>query len=163
MGLAKCLAHGLRLAYVVGPSAAETERVFAPARRLSYWAPAPLSAAIATRWIADGSAGQICAAIREENEFRLAIARRHLAGADLVGSAGSMHVWLRLPATLDRHALTEELARRHVRVRPAELFAVDAAPPPNAIRLSLSSPPERTDAERGLAILAAALGLPNPA
>jgi DNA-binding transcriptional MocR family regulator len=161
MGLAKCLAHGLRLAYVVGPSAAETERVFGPASRLSFWAPSPLSAAIATCWIGDGTAASLSAAIRAENDSRFAIARSYLAGLDLAGAAGSMHVWLRLPETVDRHRLAAILAGQGVLVRPAELFALAGGEVPNAIRLSLSSPIERIEVERGLAVIASVLGQPR--
>ncbi|CCV03065.1 hypothetical protein MESS2_1000079 [Mesorhizobium metallidurans STM 2683] len=58
-----------------------------------------------------------------------------------------MHVWLRLSAAHDRHAFAASLKNRQVLVRPAT-FAVDDTPPPNAVRLSLSSPLERGDRVR---------------
>lgn len=161
MGLTKCIAHGLRLAYIVGPSAAETERVIGPARRLSFWAPTSLTAAIASRWIGDGTAEEICTAIRQESAKREQLASSILAGADLVSKPGAMHVWLRLGAGYDRHAFAASLKSRQVLVRPAELFAVDDTPPPNAVRLSLSSPLDRDNVERGLRIIAANLDRPK--
>lgn len=161
MGLTKCIAHGMRLAYIVGPSAADLERVLGPARRLSYWAPNPLTTAMVSRWIMDGTADEICAAIRHESHARERLARQILDGSDLVSKPGAMHVWLRLGASRDRHEFADELKRRGVLVRPAELFAVDDTSVPNAVRLSLSSPLDRGDMERGLRIVASVLDPPR--
>ncbi|QND52072.1 PLP-dependent aminotransferase family protein [Phyllobacterium sp. 628] len=159
MGLTKCLAHGLRMAYVVAPSATEMESVFGPARRLSFWAPAALSAAIATYWIEQGTAEAICAAIRDESRERVQLARRILDGADLAATSEALHVWLRLDASRDRHDFVASLERQGVLVRPSDLFAVDGDPPENAVRLSLSSPPSRAEVECGLRTVASTLGL----
>ncbi|MFA1624907.1 PLP-dependent aminotransferase family protein [Rhizobium mongolense] len=161
MGLTKCIAHGLRLAYIVGPSPAATERVMGPARRLSFWAPTSLTAAIASRWINDGTADEICTAIREENAKREELASSFLSDTDLVSKPGAMHVWLRLGTEHDRHGFAATLKEQQVLVRPAELFAVDDVPLPNAVRLSLSSPLDRNDVERGLRIIAANLKQPQ--
>ncbi|SJM32447.1 hypothetical protein BQ8482_290042 [Mesorhizobium delmotii] len=50
----------------LGPSLAETERVICPASRLSFWAPTSLTAAIASRWIGNGTADEICRTIQQE-------------------------------------------------------------------------------------------------
>lgn len=157
MGLTKCIAQGLRLAYIVGPSLADTQQVMGPASRLSFWAPNPLTTAIATRWIIDGTAEEICTAIRHESSKREELASSVLSEADLVSKPGAMHVWLRLSPAKDRHQLTASLKHKGVAVRPAELFAVDDTPVPNAVRLSLSSPLERSQVEHGLQIIATAL------
>ncbi|MGZ9724159.1 aminotransferase-like domain-containing protein [Rhizobium miluonense] len=159
MGLTKCVAQGLRLAYVAGPSVADTQRVIGPAHKLSFWAPNPLTTAIATRWIGDGTAEEICTAIRHESKKREELASSLLSGADLVSKPGAMHVWLRLPPEQDRHQLVASLKDKGVAIRPAELFAVDDTPVPNAVRLSLSSPLDRSHVEQGLRIIAAALKL----
>lgn len=154
MGLTKCLAHGMRLAFVIGPSAADLQRVTAPWSKLSYWSPQPLAAAVTTGWINDGTANEICAAIIAESMARQKLAARYLAGADFRAKATGLHLWLRLPAHIDRHDLVMQLRRHGVLVRPSDLFAVDDTPPPNAVRLSLSSPLHRADVERGLEIVA---------
>lgn len=159
MGLTKCLSHGLRLAYLAGPSAPEIDRVIGPARRLSHWFPNPLTAAVVSRWIADGSANEICDAIRRESEARQRLAADLLDGADVVTKPGAMHLWLRLPSGTDRREFAAALERQGVLVRPAELFAVDDVPPENAVRLSLSSPLDRSAVQRGLRIVAQTLGL----
>lgn len=159
MGLTKCVAQGLRLAYVVGPSEADTQQVIGPARKLSFWAPNPLTTAIASGWINNGTAEEICTAIHNESTKREELASSLLSGADLVSKPGAMHVWLRLPSEQDRHQLTASLKDKGVAVRPAELFAVDDTPVPNAVRLSLSSPLDRSQVEQGLRLIATALNL----
>jgi len=160
MGLTKCLAHGMRMAYMVGPSADDLQRITAPWAKLSYWSPQPLAAAVTTSWINDGTADAICTAIIEESVERQKLAARLLVGADIVAKPTGLHLWLRLPRDIDRSMLAEALKQDGVLVRPSDLFAVDDAPPPNAVRLSLSSPLHRNDVERGLAIVKAALNRP---
>ena len=110
-----------------------------------------------TRWIETGSAEQICSAIREEAIIRQTLAAEILAGADIASPRGAMHLWLRLPDRIGRHDFAARLEQRGVLVRTSELFAVDERPCPNAVRISLSSPLQREDVARGVAIVGAAL------
>lgn len=153
MGLTKCLAHGMRVAYVVGPSAAELKRVVDPWMKLSYWAPQPLTAAVATSWIFNGDAEAISNAILAESIERQKLATKQLAGTDLVAKPTGLHSWLRLPSSLPREIFAADLRRAGVLVRISDLFAVDNSPAPNAVRLSLSSPLHREDVNRGLKIV----------
>ena len=159
MGLTKCIAHGLRLAYVVGPSAAAIATLFRDTWRLSFWYPTPLAAAVASDWIENGAADEICAAIRRESVARMGVADDLLAGADIVTKPGGMHLWLRLPQDTDRHGFARHLRQKGVLVRLSDQFAVGLAPPPNAVRISLSAPRDRVQIAEGLAIIAATLGL----
>jgi len=177
-GVTKCLAHGVRIAYLVAPSAVALERVVGPARRLSHWFPSPLMAMLVSDWIRSGAAEAITAAIRGESEARRQIAlktfsskpclsqegetsafhRPHktvecfriLQGADFHCKPNGLHGWLRLPASMEANAFAQELAGAGVLVRPAQLFAVGDMPVPNAIRLSFSSPLERDAVENGV-------------
>jgi DNA-binding transcriptional MocR family regulator len=158
MGTTKCLAHGLRVAYLCGPSPDAVAHVLAPIARLSHWFAAPLPLAVATRWIETGAAQGVLAAIRDEVEARRALARDILHGLDAANPRGALHLWLGLPARIARDDFVAALAARGVRVRPASLFAVEDRSAPNAIRLSLSSPQLRSDVADGLAIIAALHG-----
>jgi DNA-binding transcriptional MocR family regulator len=152
-GTTKCLAHGLRIGHLVGPSSGEVERLFAAVNRLSYWFPSPLSAVILRNWIDNGSAQRIREAIIAESVARQQLAAGKLGNLGLVTRYGSFHGWLKLSPELDRHDFVRALANRGVRVREAELFAVEEGPVPNAIRISLSSADTIEDLAEGLDII----------
>jgi DNA-binding transcriptional MocR family regulator len=143
MGLTKCLMHGLRIAYLVGPSAAAVDRLVEPVRRLSHWFPAPLQAAIATAWIDNGIADLLCGEIIAESTTRQRIAASLLFGRDVSLPNSTLHGWLRLPAGLVAQEVTDVLREASVLVRPSDLFAISGRTSASALRLSLSSPVDR--------------------
>ncbi|UVK35509.1 PLP-dependent aminotransferase family protein (plasmid) [Mesorhizobium sp. AR10] len=157
MGLTKCLAHGMRIAYLLAPSVDHAKKLLAAERTYSSWFPAPLQAAVVRQWIKDGTAEQITSAIRSEMDARHAIARQVLAGHTFSGCDGAMHIWLKLPHPWSNREFEDAARRRRVLVRTADRFAVDDAPTSPAIRLSLSSPPDRQTVASGLATVAALL------
>ena len=65
--------------------------------RATTWAVAPLTAAVASHWIRDGTADALLAARRQEARERQAIARERLAGADFDTKPEAYYLWLRLP------------------------------------------------------------------
>ncbi|WP_284268531.1 PLP-dependent aminotransferase family protein [Bradyrhizobium iriomotense] len=157
MSATKGLAHGLRLAYVVGPSRAHCDSALAPVERLSFWTAAPLLAAIVANWTLSSAADLISAAIREENTARETMARGALGRFGLVSKPGSMHVWLPLPAPWTSDSFAGAALAAGVLIRSAGLFAVDNQPVSNAVRLSLSTPSSRRAAGVGISRIAALL------
>lgn len=153
MGMTKCLSHGLRLAYLVVPSAQEAARVLGPVEQLSYWHPAPLMSALATQLVNSGAAASIAENLMQECAVRETAARKLLSGCRLHSQPGSMHVWLELPKHWTGPAFAEAAAREGVLLRSAELFAVDDRPAPSCVRLSLSAPATLSDVQRGLETL----------
>lgn len=153
MTTTKCLAHGLRLAYLVMPAEERAQRVIAPVEHLSYWHPTPLLAAMTTQWINSGVAAEITGTIHQECISREQAARKALAGFDVHSKPGSMHIWLDLPQTWRGREFMHAAERRGVLLRSAEFFAVDDQCISNAIRLSLSTPPTLADVRRGLEAL----------
>jgi len=153
MSTTKCLAQGLRLAYLVSPRAAGAEQVIAPVEHLSYWHAAPIGAALVTQWITSGIADQITNRIAQECAARERLARDVLCDVDVQSVPGGMHIWINLPARLDRHELVADAQRLGVLMRPSDLFAIDEQPVPNAIRLALSPPADVPEVRRGLLIL----------
>ena len=65
-GLAKCLGAGLRVAYVVVPDA-RSGWLFASSVRTATVMASPVTVALATRWIADGTADALLTAVRQES------------------------------------------------------------------------------------------------
>lgn len=153
MGLSKCLAHSTRIAYLVAPSAAEAARLMEPVKRLSMWSASPLSSIIINWLIKTDRLDTIVQAIRDEAHARQALAVRHLPSEYLVTKPGALHLWLKLPAGRNRQEFAQVAEERGVLIRPADRFAVPGATIPEAVRLSLSSPKDRSDVEQGIQII----------
>lgn len=145
--LSKCLTPGLRVAFVLVRDAQERERFLAALRAFALMV-APLSAALATQWILDGSAGELLAGVRKEARLRHAIARDILAGR-YSGAGDGLHVWLELPAYWSASQLARAADSAGIAVTPAEAFATGDASA-NAIRISLGSIQDRGRLQAGL-------------
>ena len=148
----KTLAPGLRVAYVLAPPAM-IPRLVANLRATT-WAVAPLTAAVASLWIRDGTADRLLDARRQEARERQAIARARLAGADLDAKPEAYYIWLRLPDPWRRDAFAAEARARGVVVTPAEAFAVGREPAPHAVRICLGAARSREALGRGLDAIA---------
>jgi len=145
--LSKCLTPGLRVAYVLIRDPLERERFLAALRSFALMA-APLTAALATQWILDGSADGLMEGVRKEARLRHRMARDILAGR--YGGAGDgLHVWLELPAYWNPSQLARAADREGIAVTPAEAFAMGSAYV-NAIRISLGSIKDRGRLHTGL-------------
>jgi DNA-binding transcriptional MocR family regulator len=155
MGVTKCLAHGFRIAAILGPTPAALNAFLEPVRSLSHWFPAPLPAAVLTSWIESGIANEIREAIRSELAVRSDMAVDCLKGLDVASPPGAMHLWLSLPDGAQRHELVSRLANEGVSIRPSDVFAVEGVTPPNAVRISLGSPPTLGVVREGVARIAA--------
>ena len=155
---AKALAHGMRVAYAVGPSTAAVLEVTTFVHGLSFWVPAPLALEVVTRFVEAGHAAQVCAAIRREAAAREALARRLLGRFGVATKPGSLHAWLPT-GPVSGSEFTRAAAAGGILVRAGRDFAVsDDAPDIPYIRLSLSSPLTAAQVERGLMQLADQLG-----
>ena len=152
----KTLAPGLRIAYVKAP-VAMVPRLEAGLRATT-WAVAPLTAAVASQWIRDGTADALVAARRAEARARQAIARQRLAGADFDSHPEAYYLWLRLPEPWRSDSFVAEARARGVVLTPAEAFTVGRGPVPHAVRLCTGAARTREALDRGLAIVAGLLG-----
>lgn len=132
--LSKCLTPGLRVAFVVMREEGARARFVSSMRSFTLMA-APLTTALASQWIHDGSSGALLQGVRKETRARHCLARDIMAGLYEGASAG-LHLWLRLPA----HWSASQLARAAVRdglvVTPGGVFS-GANEVPNALRVSL--------------------------
>jgi DNA-binding transcriptional MocR family regulator len=145
--LSKCLTPGLRVAFVLIRDPDERERFLVALRAFALMA-APLTAALATQWILDGSADGLLEGVRNEARLRHRMARDMLAGR--YGGAGDgLHVWLELPAYWNSAQLARAAAGEGIAVTPAEAFAIGSGSV-NAIRISLGSIHDRGRLRAGL-------------
>lgn len=151
----KTLAPGLRIAYLLAP-AGIVARLEASLRATT-WAVAPLTAAVASLWIRDGTADALLEARRREAVARQAIAAERLRGASLEARPEAYYLWLRLPERWRADAFAAEARARGVLVTPAEAFAVGRDAAPHAVRLCLGAVRSRESLARGLDVLAGLL------
>ncbi|MCC7683447.1 PLP-dependent aminotransferase family protein [Janthinobacterium sp. FW305-128] len=145
--LSKCLTPGLRVAFVLIRDPAERERFLVALRSFALMV-APLTAALATQWILDGSADRLMEGVRKEARLRHRMARDVLAGR-YSGAGDGLHVWLELPAYWNSSQLALAAASYGIAVTPAEAFATGSASV-NAIRISLGSIKDRGRLQAGL-------------
>ena len=113
---------------------------------------APLMAALAARWIRDGSAAALRDGVRAEAEARQALARRILPPGG-AAHPGGLHVWQTLPRHWDRAGLIAAARALGLGLMPSDAFAVDAAAAPDAVRLSLGAIPDRVRLKAALEAL----------
>ncbi|WP_423739636.1 PLP-dependent aminotransferase family protein [Cupriavidus basilensis] len=132
--LSKCLSPGLRTAYIRLPHARSRAGVLAALRSFALMS-TPLSTALATQWIHEGSAAQLLAGIRTEAFARRELARQLLFSADQAPPSG-IHVWHTLPSYWTSLALTQAARAEDLRVTASDAFYAGPTPP-NAIRISL--------------------------
>jgi DNA-binding transcriptional MocR family regulator len=109
---------------------------------------APLTAALATQWILDGSADGLMEGVRNEARLRHRMARDILAGR-YSGAGDGLHVWLELPAYWNSSQLARAADSEGIAVTPAEAFATGSGSV-NAIRISLGSIKDRGRLQAGL-------------
>lgn len=157
-GLSKCIGAGLRIAYVVAPDA-RSGWPFAAALRAASVMASPLTAAIATHWIEDGTADAILRFLRTETAARQRLAAEILAPGSYRSDPLSFNLWLELPAPWTRSAFVGHMQSTGIGVAASDVFAADGNPP-EAVRVCLGGPQGR-DAIRGaLEFMAHALGHP---
>jgi DNA-binding transcriptional MocR family regulator len=155
--LSKCVSPGLRIAYVAVPGTNEAVRLAAELRAINMMA-SPLTAALASQWIAGGELDAIVASIRQENGLRQAIARETLHGLDVRANPCGHHLWLRLPEPWRRGEFGAHARHLGLSVILSDAFAVGSAP--EAIRVSLGAAPDAETLRYGLSLLATLLAHP---
>ncbi|MRX06661.1 aminotransferase class I/II-fold pyridoxal phosphate-dependent enzyme [Pseudoduganella sp. FT25W] len=154
-GMAKCVGAGLRLAYIAAPDAVSTARLAAAVRATTVMA-APFTAALASRWIREGTADLALNAIRKESMARQRLAARILPPHSYASQPEAFHLWIRLPEQWDRLALTAHLRATGIGVVPSDAFAVDGQPP-QAIRVCIGGIADQEEIRQALQRIAEAL------
>ncbi|MBB3219533.1 DNA-binding transcriptional MocR family regulator [Massilia umbonata] len=145
--LSKCLTPGLRVAFVRVPDPQERERFLVALRSFALMA-APLTVALATQWILDGSAAGLLEGVRSEARLRHRMARDILAGR-YSGAGDGLHVWIELPAYWNSPQLAHAAGSEGIAVMPAEAFATGSGSV-NAVRISLGTVKDRGQLQAGL-------------
>lgn len=154
-GVAKSLGAGLRLAVLVAPSA-RSALPLAGALRAATVMASPISTALATRWIMDGTADAIVQFVREESAARQRILASLLPAGSCTADPHGFHAWITLPEGWTRSAFASQGRSAGLGVVGSDPFCV-AGTPPEAVRLCLGGPSTRQQIMQGLEVLAHAL------
>ncbi|MFT0858638.1 PLP-dependent aminotransferase family protein [Ancylobacter sp. G4_0304] len=154
-GLAKCIGAGLRTAYVVVPDA-RSGWPFAAALRAANVMASPLTVALATRWIEDGTADTLLRFIRAETGARQLLAAEILPAGSFRADPMSFNLWVELPEPWTRSAFVGHMQATGIGVVASDVFTVDGAPP-EAARVCLGGPVDRSRVRGALEYMAHAL------
>jgi DNA-binding transcriptional MocR family regulator len=158
-GFSKCLGAGLRVAYVCAPSERAAQRLAGALRATTVMA-SPITNALATRWVHDGTAIVMRDAIRAESIARQALAEQHLARYAVLSRPESFHLWLALDSSWSVVELASYLRTRGVGVVASAAFSTDGDPP-DAVRICLGGPSTREECDAALALIADTLEHPE--
>ena len=154
-GLAKCLGAGLRIAYVVAPEV-RSGWLFASSVRTATVMASPVTIALATRWITDGTADALLAAVRQESIERQGLVTAILPRATYRADPVGFHLWLSLPEPWTRSAFVGHTRSTGVSVVASDAFATEGTPP-EAVRVCLGGPADRPAVRNALEFMAHAL------
>lgn len=150
-GMAQAFYTGLRIAFVVAPQAMCAS--IAQGVVDSIWMTPPLCAEIICETINSGIAEKIIARKKKELDRRMALFRKRLHGYSFELEQRSMHVWLGLPDAWTSTAFEQAAQRAGLQVYSSEKFTVGHMPPPNCVRLAISSPHTLQEFTNGLDLL----------
>ncbi|MCR6498337.1 PLP-dependent aminotransferase family protein [Shinella sp. CPCC 101442] len=155
-GLSKCIGAGLRLAYVVAPEDGRALWSFASAMRSGNVMASPLTTALATRWIDDGTADAILDFLRGEAAARQALVAGLLLPGSYRADMLSFNIWLPLPHGWTRSTFGAHMRTANLGTVASDAFAVDGTPP-EAVRVCLGGPISRPQLQTALEFMAHAL------
>jgi len=154
--LSKSVTPGLRVSLVVSPSQEDAARL-TNCLRASLQMSVPLTLAVAAKWLSEGTADSIIAAVSSEAAARQRLASKALQGHTFAAHPSGHHLWLTLPAPWSSAEFAAHLQRRGLGVVAGDAFAAtDKAP--DCIRIALGAAPNRSTLAKALDILAQSLG-----
>jgi DNA-binding transcriptional MocR family regulator len=154
-GLAKCLGAGLRIAYVVAPDT-KAAWPFVSAMRTNTVMASPLSTALATRWIEDGTADTILRFIRAEAAARQGMAAAILPKGSFAADPIAFNIWLPLPHGWTRSTFGSHMRSSGIGVVASDAFTVEG-PAEEAVRVCLGGPIARPELQGALEYMGHAL------
>ncbi len=123
-----------------------------------------LQAEIVCRWIQTGLAAELCRWQRDEIDRRWEVAAEKLPELLKSDAIPAPFAWALLPDTWRSSDFAAHLRQQNVTVIEAFHFAVGRAAAPEAIRISLTTPPSNEAFEQGLSVIRQVLDAgPQPA
>jgi DNA-binding transcriptional MocR family regulator len=155
---AKTIGPGVRLAYLVAPTAAAADAFVKSIQGVSYWFPTPIAAEIAQRWIFEGTMATICESVQQEAITRQEIAADCLAKYLIKSKPESLFSWLKLPENVKESSLIDEATKQGIILRSGQIFEERAGASEGHIRLVVGSPDTRDHLRHALNTIARIIG-----
>ncbi|ENN88156.1 putative GntR family transcriptional regulator [Rhizobium freirei PRF 81] len=154
-GLAKCIGAGLRLACTVVPEG-KAVWPFVSAMRTGNVMASPVTMALATRWIEDGTADAILRFIRTEAAVRQSMVASAFPAGSYQADPISFNIWLPLTDGWTRSTFSNHVRNSGIGVVASDAFTVEG-PAPEAVRICLGGPIGRDRLKGALDFMAHAL------
>lgn len=154
-GLAKCIGAGLRAAYVVVPDT-RSAWPFASALRSATVMASPITVALATRWIEDGTADTMLRFIRAETSARQKLVAEILPKGSYRGDPLSFNIWMPLPEPWTRAGFVQHMRSTGIGVVASDAFCVNSDLP-EAVRVCIGGPVTRAQVRSALEFMAHSL------
>ena len=160
-GLSKCFGAGMRIGFVKGPGKRSTQLLAGALRALTVMS-SPITNALATQWITDGTADRVLLAIRHEAQVRQQLAAQHLHKFHYRTDMDGFHLWLMLPKQQGWNPsdVAVKLREQGVSAVSSAAFSTDNNPP-DALRLCLGGANTRAICEENLRVVADMLEYPG--
>ena len=149
--MAKAIAPGLRLAYIV--AAPKYQQRLADALYNINLMPSPFMLELASRMLASHQSDELLESNRAHAVHRNEVFDGAMKGFRCDGSPESLFRWVVLDRPIDTRRLEELAMAQGVEVFGAARFAVGKTKPPSAFRVSVTSPKTDEDLVKGLTIL----------
>ncbi|NOW47752.1 DNA-binding transcriptional MocR family regulator [Novosphingobium sp. SG751A] len=146
--LSKCIGAGLRIAHLVAPDQRQLWPVSAILRTAAVMA-SPLTTALSTQWIEDGTAWQVVHALRRECAARQKLVAEILPAGTYVTNREGFHLWMALPEPWQRSAFAARMRTSDLSVVVSDAFTV-ADMPVEAVRISLGGVLSRAELSTAL-------------
>jgi len=150
-GLSKTVAPGLRIGYLVFPP--NLRGRLRDTEHHTAWYVSPISTALASRWLRDGTGWRRLLTQRSELAARHRLCGRHLDGLDWRGTPDCPHVWLAAPPG-GSEQFTRRAMAAGVVVVPASVFAAGRSVAEDGVRISIGAATDRGSLAEGLTRLA---------
>lgn len=136
-GLSKCFGPGLRTAFIKSPGKRNAQLLAGALRALNVMA-SPVTNALASQWIMEGTADRVLDSIRAEAAVRQGLAKNILHKFQFKADPEGFHLWLLLPKHLrwNPSDVAVKLREQGVSAVSSAAFCTDNNPP-DALRICL--------------------------
>ncbi len=150
--LSKIVSPALRVAYLRAPSLRDAWKLAADVHETTIMAP-PLNAAVATKWLQEGSLAQLISEVRAECVVRQGIVAEILPPDSYQADPEGYHLWVPLAGSSAPAEFVSALTPLGLSVVASEAFVADKAETAAGVRISIGGSISRDSLPRAILLL----------